>query len=147
MTEGVELKVSGDKGEGVFATRKFSRNDIVVIGIVSEVLSENDSHATLIGENTYVRYAGLISKVNHSCEPNCGIKANETGGQDIVAMRDININEEITYDYAMKNYRIEHFPKSCLCGSKICRGKVTGWGDLNISQKQLYAGFAATYLD
>jgi len=33
-------------------------------------------------------------------------------------MKDISVNEEITFDYAMRNYTIDHFPQQCMCGSK-----------------------------
>ena len=88
----------------------------------------------------YVLHAGSISKVNHSCNPNCGISVNETGARDFVAMRDINVNQEITFDYAMRNYGVNYFPKQCMCGSKGCRGKITGWKDLPDERKKIYKG-------
>ena len=63
-----------------------------------------------IGLNTYVFHAGYISKVNHSCDPNCGIKVNETGAHDFVARKDIEVGEEITFDYAMR--KLWHRPLS-----------------------------------
>lgn len=77
---------------------------------------------------------------------NCGIKVNGTGAHDFVAIKDISVNEEITFDYAMRNYIIDYFPKKCMCGSKRCRGRVTGWKDLPDEKKKEYEGFAAPYL-
>ncbi|MEY4026238.1 MAG: hypothetical protein RL438_1751, partial [Actinomycetota bacterium] len=37
--------------------------------------------------------------INHSCEPNCGMRNATT----IVAMRDIAVGEELTFDYAMSD--------------------------------------------
>jgi len=37
--------------------------------------------------------------VNHSCDPNCGL----VGAVLVVAMRDIEPGEEITFDYAMSD--------------------------------------------
>ena len=91
-------------------------------------------------------HAGLISKFNHSCEPNCGIHLNAQGGHDFVAMRHIKVNEEATFDYAMRNYRIDHFPGHCTCGAKACRGSITGWRDLPQTRKDRYAAFVAPYL-
>ncbi|HCA26376.1 MAG TPA: SET domain-containing protein-lysine N-methyltransferase, partial [Betaproteobacteria bacterium] len=85
-------------------------------------------------------------KVNHSCDPNCGIKINNTGAHDFVAIRAVAVNEEITFDYAMRNYDIDYFPKQCLCGSAICRGSITGWKDLPDERKKAYGGFVAPYL-
>ena len=146
MDEGFELRVSDKKGEGVFATRSFKTREIVMDGIIEKRLEENHSHASQIGKNKYVFHAGLISKVNQSCSPNCGIKINETGGHDFVAIREIKVNEEIVFDYAMRNYGVDYFPKQCMCGSEICRGRITGWKDLPDERKKIYEGFVAPYL-
>lgn len=146
MENGCELKKIGDKGEGVFATRSFKPDEIVMIGRIEKILNNNDSHASQIGKNKYARHAGLISKVNHSCAPNCGIRVNELGGHNFVAMRNISINEEITFDYAMRNYSVDYFPPKCVCGSEFCRERVTGWKDLPETNKEEYKGFVAPYL-
>ena len=146
MNDGFELRTIEGKGEGVFAARPFKPGTTVMIGRIEQCLQQNNSHASQIGKSTWVFHAGLISKVNHSCDPNCGIKVNETGGHDFVAMRAIAVNEEITFDYAMRNYSVEHFPPNCMCGSKHCRGKITGWQDLPEARKKDYEGFIAPYL-
>ena len=146
MEDGFELREISGKGEGIFATQPFHPNETVMIGEIENILDRNDSHASQIGKDKYARHAGLISKVNHSCDPNCGIKVNETGGHNFVAMKSISINEEITFDYAMRNYSIDHFPYKCICGSKNCRERVTGWKDLPESKKKEYEGFVAPYL-
>ena len=115
MEDRFELREISGKGIGVFATKSFKVGDIVMIGVIKEVLKGNNSHSSQIGENEYVLHAGLISKVNHSCDPNCGIRVNETGAHDFVAMVEIGVNEEITFDYVMRNYTIDFFPKQCVC--------------------------------
>jgi len=146
MDDGFELRLSDRKGEGIFATRSFKTGEIVMVGIIDKILEENHSHASQTGENEYVFHAGLISKVNHSCDPNCGIRINESGAHDFVAIREIIADEEITFDYAMRNYGVDYFPKRCMCGSEICRGRITGWKDLPDERKKIYEGFVAPYL-
>ena len=146
MEDRFELREISGKGIGVFATKSFKVGDIVMIGVIKEVLKGNNSHSSQIGENEYVLHAGLISKVNHSCDPNCGIRVNETGAHDFVAMVEIGVNEEITFDYTMRNYTIDFFPKQCICGSKKCRVRITGWKDLPDEKKKEYEGFVAPYL-
>jgi len=124
---GFELRKTSRKGEGVFATKLFKVGDTVMVGVIKEVLDGNCSHASQIGEKKYVLHDGLISKVNHSCDPNSGIRVNETGAHDFVAIKNIRIDEEITFNYAMINYNIDFFPKRCVCGSKKCRYWITGW--------------------
>lgn len=146
MKDGFELRKSSGKGEGIFATKSFRVGDIVMIGVIKEALNGNHSHASQIEENEYVLHDGLITKVNHSCNPNCGIRVNKTGAHDYVAIKEIGINEEITFDYAMRNYIIDYFPNKCMCGSKGCRSRIAGWKDLTDEKKKEYVGFVAPYL-
>jgi len=64
----------------------------------------------------------------------------------LLQYKDISVNEEIAFDYAMRNYSIDYFPKKCMCGSKRCRGRITGWKDLPDEKKKEYEGFLAPYL-
>lgn len=148
MENGYELRKTAGKGEGIFATKCFAAGGIVMLGRIEKKLYKKHSHASQIGENEYVLHAGLITKVNHSCNPNCGIRPSESeaDAHDFVAMRDINVNEEITFDYAMRNYGIDYFPKHCICGSIECRGMISGWKDLSNKKKKEYEGFVAPYL-
>ena len=146
MNNGFELREISGKGEGVFATRLFNPDETVMVGIIEKTLNSNHSHASQIGEHDYVLHAGLVSKVNHSCDPNCGIRVNETGAHDFIAIKPISINEELTFDYAMRNYSVDHFPRKCMCGSTKCRGEITGWRDLSDKKKREYDGVAAPYL-
>lgn len=146
MTVEIELRRTTSRGEGVFALRAFEPGETVLVGVLEEIDVLNHSHASQLGEDQFGFHGGLTSKFNHSCDPNCGIQPNKSGAHDFVAMRPISVNEETTFDYAMRNYRIEHFPNSCICGSEDCRGTITGWQGLPQSRKNDYAGFVAPYL-
>lgn len=146
MTPGLELRTTDIKGDGVFTTGPFTAGDTVLVGRIEKRLAKNHSHASQIGEDEFVLHAGLTSKFNHSCDPNCGIRLNARGGHDFVAMYAIEANEEVTFDYAMRNYTIDHFPDSCTCGEDACRGAVTGWRELPQTRKDQYEGFVAPYL-
>jgi hypothetical protein len=86
-------------------------------------------------------FADAADMVNHSCSPNCGI----SGGVLVVAMHDIAIGDELTYDYAMTDGSItDEF--TCSCGSPKCRGTVTG-NDWALPELQLaYRGYFSPYL-
>jgi hypothetical protein len=61
--------------------------------------------------------------INHSCDPSVWMQDEVTS----VARRAISENEELTMDYAMireDDSLVARF--ACLCGSPLCRGKVTG---------------------
>jgi hypothetical protein len=146
MDNGFELRRTAGKGEGVFATRLFEVGDTVMVGRILRVLDDNHAHATQSGLDKYVLYDRLIPKVNHSCQPNCGVRRNKTGAEDLAARTRIEAGQEITLDYAMRNYSVEHFPTRCACGETKCRGRITGWKDLPAERKADYAGYVSPYL-
>jgi uncharacterized protein len=79
--------------------------------------------------------------INHSCAPNCGMRGNTV----LVALRDIEPGEAITYDYAMSDGS-DYDEFECGCGSPRCRGKVTG-NDWMLPELQLrYRGHFSPYL-
>ncbi|KAI0028066.1 hypothetical protein K488DRAFT_80875 [Vararia minispora EC-137] len=60
--------------------------------------------------------------INHSCDPNCTAKIITIQGEKkivIYAKQDIELGDEITYDY---HFPIEQDKIPCLCGSAKCRG-------------------------
>jgi hypothetical protein len=145
--EGVELGRTADgKGDGVLATRPFAAGETVMVGFLVEALTGNDSHATQVGPGRWARHGGLGPKVNHSCDPNCGVRLNDGQAFDFVARQPIGAGQELTFDYAMRNFTIDHFPAVCLCGAGPCRGSVTGWKDLPAARKADYGDLVAPYL-
>lgn len=142
----IELRETRGRGEGVFALRSFERGATVLTGVLEERDVTNHSHASQLGPDEFGFHSGLTSKFNHSCDPNCGIRVNGSGAHDFVARRAIAKHEETTFDYAMRNYRIDHFPGDCSCGRLVCRGEITGWQDLPQARKDAYRGYVAPYL-
>uniref|UniRef100_A0A915F0M9 [histone H3]-lysine(4) N-trimethyltransferase n=1 Tax=Echinococcus canadensis TaxID=519352 RepID=A0A915F0M9_9CEST len=67
-------------------------------------------------------YGNNARFINHSCQPNCYAKVITVEGRKkivIYSKRDIQVMEEITYDYKFP-YEDEKIP--CLCGAPQCRG-------------------------
>ncbi len=145
-TPGYELRSANGRGEGVYASCDYRRGQIVLVGRIEAEVPGNHSHASQVARDRFVLHGGLISKVNHSCSPNCGIHVNETGAHDFVARHHIPTGVELTFDYAMRNYTIEYFPERCRCGATGCRGSITGWKDLPPELKRAYHGLVAPYL-
>lgn len=145
--QGVVLRETADgKGDAVLATHPFAAGDTVMVGFLIGALTGNDSHATQVGPDRWARHGGLGPKVNHSCDPNCGVRLNDEHAFDFVARRSIDTGQEVTFDYAMRNFTIDHFPTVCLCGAVRCRGSVTGWKDLPAARKADYGELVAPYL-
>ncbi len=70
------------------------------------------------------------SYMNHSCAPNCYVKMESLELKDVYALQDIAPDEELTIDYtltAVDQFAGQGFWEfDCNCGSKECRGKITG---------------------
>jgi SET domain-containing protein len=62
---------------------------------------------------------GTAMFINHSCDPNCETEEDEDGRVWVMALRDIEPGEELTYDYCLYDGDGD---APCFCGSKKCRG-------------------------
>ncbi len=79
--------------------------------------------------------------INHSCDPNCS----PSGSVILIAARDIEVGEELTYDYATTDGS-DYDEFECACGGPSCRGKVSGH-DWMLPELQLrYRGSFSPYL-
>lgn len=77
--------------------------------------------------------------INHSCEPNVGMK----GEDKFIAMRDIEREEELTIDYSMIDDN--DMKMECTCRSFNCRKVITGkdWmlKELQEKYKEYFSSF------
>lgn len=146
-------RASGISGQGLFAQRPFYKNEIIAIwgGLIIDLakvtgLTAAEKHQCVqIADELYLwtgdvepRAADLL---NHSCDPNAGMGGHFT----VVAMRDIEADEEVCIDYAMcdgSSYDEFH----CRCGTPACRGWVTGEDWRLPAVRRRYRGYFAPYL-
>jgi SET domain-containing protein len=101
-------------------------------------------HLDYAGNGMYIIDFSPASYIIHSCSPNCYVKMKTIIIKDVYALRDIKKGEELTSDYtltAVDQFAGEGFwVMDCECGSKNCRGKVTGdyFTLLNEIQRKYY---------
>lgn len=120
------------EGKGVVATQVIEAGEPVgVLGGIIVPVSEISSyrremgHAGIqINEEFFIVPSADSERheqgiFNHSCNPNAGYRDSIT----LVAIRTINPEEEITFDYAFSETHFEPF--ECNCGADNCRGRVT----------------------
>ncbi len=151
----IEIRNAGQKGRGLFAREKIKKDEIVAITggkIIS--LDELDNNPAFLPvqyhcfqvEKDFVicpfdfQNLDAIFLTNHSCAPTCGIKGQIT----LVALRDINPGEEITFDYAMTDTC--DVKMDCLCGAENCRKIITGedWKRKDLQEK--YKGYFSLHI-
>ena len=93
-----------------------------------------------IGPTTQEEREGGMMHLNHSCEPNMGLQ-----GQIVfVALRDIEVDEELTFDYAMTDD--EPYEMKCNCGSGNCRGMISGQDWRKKAIRQRYDGYFSWFI-
>ncbi|KAK5936676.1 histone methyltransferase set1 [Knufia obscura] len=86
------------------------------------------SYLFRIDEGTVVdatKKGGIARFINHSCSPNCTAKIIRVGNTKrivIYALRDIEKDEELTYDYKFERELDSDDRIPCLCGSVNCKG-------------------------
>lgn len=78
----------------------------------------------------------LSHLVNHSCEPNFVSLDNY---ETITALCTIEPGSEVTFDYATFNTGIDEF--DCTCGTRTCRGRVTGSDWMLPELQERYHGY------
>jgi hypothetical protein len=77
--------------------------------------------------------------LNHSCAPTAGLR-----GRELVALRDIDALEEITFDYDTSEYDMAR-PFRCRCGH--CGGReIRGFRHLTDAERRRRAPYLAPYL-
>ena len=130
MTTKCYIKTSPQHGKGVFARTAISAGEVVLIFSGSRLhrsqVDFEDYHLQ-VAEDFYIGPSGTADDfVNHSCQPNCGFQH----GLNLVALRAIAADEELTWDYstAIDEEGYPGFP--CSCGAALCRSKVRSFRDL-----------------
>lgn len=133
-------------GNSVHAARALREGEVVLRGW-GEQVPQRTRHSFQVDFDTHVEIRNEIEIINHSCEPNCGVLLRRgVPVMEIVALRRIEAGEELTTDYASFEYHIEFMPVPCLCGSPLCRGRVSGYRELPPSRRAEYGRFIAEYL-
>ena len=109
------------KGETVFIRggHLLTKNELFSSSVINSYFPISDDY--FLAARTKDEEENIKLYINHSCEPNCGIKGEIT----FVAIRDIKAGEEITTDYAFIDN--EDYSFECTCGSHNCRKIITGF--------------------
>ncbi|MGA2261080.1 MAG: SET domain-containing protein [Acidobacteriota bacterium] len=155
----LEIRESKIHGKGVFATTCIKASerlaifggDIMLIDEINNLAESMQDYPMQIEERFVLgsreeRTSEDTDYFNHSCAPNAGFK----GQIFLVAMRDIEKNEEITFDYSMVLSQSVGsdivFTMECQCGSESCRKMISeeDWKKPELQKK--YRGFFSEYI-
>jgi hypothetical protein len=151
----VEKRTSPIHGRGLFSVDHIYKGEIVVVkgGYIltktqrDEIGKELGPSEIQVSEDLFIGPAsqsereGGMMHLNHSCEPNLGLQ-----GQIVfVALRDIDVDAELTVDYAMNDDDPDEIMK-CACGASGCRGLVTGVDWKNPELQRKYDGYFSWFI-
>jgi len=151
MDKNIIIKQINNRGKGVFALKDFKKDEFILY-IDGKIIETNNpsslqkniqNHYFPIGQNgkkrKYVLPKSPWKYLNHSCNPNAGIKNN----RNIIAMKQIKKGEEIVFDYAMNNHKnvIDKWKMKCNCGSKNCRKIISTFDVLDNKTKKKYINY------
>jgi hypothetical protein len=131
----VRVKRSTLQGKGVFAAKAIRKGAVVVrMGLKERHYTRKQlrgfsrryretlkKYGYWEGADKFVYPTDEAKYLNHSCEANV-VK----DGRVDRAARNIRAGEELTYDYGVLRLEDERF--ACRCGSRRCRGVITGKG-------------------
>jgi hypothetical protein len=136
LCDGLRVVKSGIHGYGAVTTRPFAKGEVVCFGdgvLYTEDAEFDDTYALILpsedsgvpGENFFWDLVDQTRWFNHSCDPNTEVLSkwdheHNTCQAYWVALRDIPVGEEITYDYGF----VADVAEPCACGSPSCRGLI-----------------------
>ncbi|MSR86073.1 SET domain-containing protein-lysine N-methyltransferase [Candidatus Woesearchaeota archaeon] len=137
-------------GRGIFATRNISKGE-TIITITGPIITQKEvdkrsdkeaANALQIDDDLYIDFQEPGVLVNHSCNPNTGISRDTF----LIAIKDISVEEEITWDYSTSVDT--GWTMRCACEEKSCRKVVKDFESIpiNLQKKYLKQGIVMTYI-
>lgn len=122
MNTKVKIDSKSKVGQAVFAITNIHKDETVIKSQLVKTVPQRDKYSLeLNGRHIIINEPGVL--VNHSCNPNCILIPNHNGAFDFIAIRNISIGEEITFDYESIESEIVAF-NVCLCGYEQCRKRM-----------------------
>ena len=122
MREKHIIKETGNKGKGLYSTINYGKGNIVLV-LEGNYLPYPTRTSIQVGDRHLESWEG--GHVNHHCLPNTKVVV-EHGDllmmPYLVAIKDIQIGEQITFDYESTETEMSE-PFKCNCHGKWIRGK------------------------
>lgn len=148
MKDRIIVRKSKIHGRGLIALRNFKKGQIVFIikGNMVRWEVHNEAESLYgpdwigISKTKWINPDGFARYLNHSCNPNCGIKGKVT----VRALKDIKEGDEITIDYSTTEID-ELWHMKCNCGNNNCRKNVKSIQSLPKKVYTKYTPYIPTY--
>ena len=143
---------AGKKGKGSWVIEPINRGETVAVfggyavsgSQLADFSADRVSRAIQVDDDMFLMSGERPEPgdfLNHSCDPNCGI----LGSVVLRAMRDIEVGEELTFDYAMCD-SAPYDGFVCHCETERCRGQIDHQDWRREDLQRRYAGYFSSYL-
>lgn len=150
----VEVIDAGKKGRGLKVLEPIKKYDFIIeyvgVAVKKKYLDNlfaryrNERMLYIMGLDNDVyldarKKGGIARYINHSCDPNCAVhrwKVNGVSRAGIFAVRDIEVGEELGFDYKWDRKR-GRAPTKCYCMAKNCRGTLEMPRETTIEDEEL----------
>jgi uncharacterized protein len=96
-------------------------------------LGDKESFGLQVSGDCYIYLDAPGRYINHSCDPNCGV----TPSLDLIAIKNIQEGEELTYDYSTTMLERD-WTMECKCGTARCRKVIMDFDQLPKETQQYY---------
>ncbi len=132
-------------GKGLFAARDMNKGEKILefkgsvvngyeaVDLDLEKYGKLYGNALQIEEDSYIYLEEPGRIINHSCNPNAGIRNNT----ELISIKKINKNEEIRYDYSCAMDE-DDWTMNCSCYEKNCRDIIKDFKFLPEETKKKY---------
>lgn len=133
---------------GVRARRDIQADEIVFV-VSGPITNSRTRTSFQLNETQHIEPTLFGAYLNHSCDPNVGIRTGKSGDVlEIVARRTIRKDEDIAIDYAMFEYETGPMSKiTCQCGAADCRSFIGGYKYLPQRLREAYRTMTTDYLN
>ncbi len=137
-----KTKKSRIDGFGIFCTQFIPKGELICKMVGQEISvnelkrryasgREESTNPLQVSDNRYLDLRRPYLYINHSCNPNSALVRRN----DLIAIRDIKIGEEITFNYSAADWPNQKYWRdypdlwtmSCNCGAITCRKVIRSW--------------------
>lgn len=116
---------SVDTGMGVITRRAFRRGEVLAV-MAGEIVNDIRQHTLQISADKHLFDPYFSGYFLHSCSPNISL---DMAKMTVTALKNISADSYLYMDYAeTEDVLFKQFP--CSCGSRNCRGWITGRKEL-----------------
>ncbi len=141
------IQMETDMGKTSVAAKFIAKNQ-QVYEFKGTIQDKPSMHTIQVGDSKHLSCTSGPEYTAHSCDPNTKAvfhKDEKSSWVEFIALKDINSNEPITFDYNTTEWDMcEKF--KCKCNTTKCYGTISGFKHLDVQQQEKLSLFVSPFL-